>query len=355
VGSYPPGITIPKSVPPMTRPPDMPRSPLPGNSGGAPEDRAALPRLPSIEMKGRDDDGISVVGMEAVPAYRYIPAGFVLNDPIRADSSEWRKNVAPVYSRYAPPYARSLTALEHQQAVFKRGDSAIVVMAYDTRTTAGVMGAPMLRAGLVVSTAGDSPREIAVRRDSAPATGVLTARAPWGPLLMSAELSAPARNAVSRARYGVGPMPGPSHRVILSDVLLYKPSASIPTSVEEVAPLALSTDRVRSKERLGVYWEAYGTDPAGENIKVSVIVMKEAADEGGFFSRLGRSLGGNRSATPVSITVDDVSARGTTTSSRALALDISTLSKGAYVVQVEITVAGQPTLRAEHRIEVVGP
>ena len=47
-------------------------------------DLPQLPRVPGVEIKPRDDDGISVVGMEAVPAYRYIPAGYVLNDPLRA-------------------------------------------------------------------------------------------------------------------------------------------------------------------------------------------------------------------------------------------------------------------------------
>ena len=80
-----------------------------------------------------------------------------------------------------------------------------------------------------------------------------------------------------------------------------------------------------------------------------------AEEEPGFFRRLGRAVGIGRSSTPVSVSVDDVSARGLTTSARAIELDISTLTKGAYIVQLEITVAGQPVLRAEHRIEVVAP
>ena len=133
--------------------------------------------------------------------------------------------------------------------------------------------------------------------------------------------------------------------------------SSLPASVEEVAPHAIPTERVRAGEKLGVYWEAYGTDPGGEKIKVSLIVARENPDdeEGGFFKRLARSLKLARSVTPVSVGVDDISARGVTTSARAIELDISTLTKGAYYVQLEIVVAGQPTLRSEHRIEVVSP
>jgi len=357
VGSYPPGTKIPSNVPPLVRPPDIsgPRG-LPGGLGGDIQNQANRPKLPSVQMKQREGDGISVVSIEAVPAYRYIPAGFVLNDPPQSDSAAWRLQLPPVMGRYAPPYAKSLVPLEHQKAVFKRGDSAIVVMAYDTKGTKQVDGAK-IRAGLVVTQAGAVPRDFVAVHDSAPSFGVLTVRAPWGPLLMSAEVAAPERKAVARARYGVGPMRGPVARVILSDLLFYKSYGSFPSSVEEVAPHAIPTERVRAGEKLGVYWEAYGTDPVGEKIKVSLIVARENPDdeEGGFFKRLARSLKLARSATPVSVGVDDISARGVTTSARAIELDISTLAKGAYYVQLEIVVAGQPTLRAEHRIEVVAP
>lgn len=357
VGSYPPGVKIPENIPPLiTRPPDIQKGPLPGGAGGAPDNRPTLPRLPLPQIGPRDDDGISVVGMEPMPAYRYIPAGFVLNDPPQSDSAAWRLQLAPVIARYAPAYAKSLVTLEHQKAVFKRGDSALVVMAYETRGNAPVEGAK-LRAGLVVTAGGAEPRDYKATVDSAAASGVLTVRAPWGPLLMSAEVTAPERKAVARARYGVGPERGPKARVILSDLLFYKPNGTIPISVEEVAPTALRTERVRAKEKLGVYWEAYGTDGGGEKVHVALVVMREAPgpDERGFFRRMGSAMQGGRNATPVSVSVDDVSARGSSISTRAIELDISTLTKGSYVVQLEITVVGQPTLRAEHRIEVVAP
>jgi hypothetical protein len=356
VGSYPPGTKIPASVPPLVRPPDMPGTGgLPGGLGGAPDSRPPVPRGPAVQVVPRDGDGINVTGIEAFPAYRYIPAGFVINDPPQSDSAAWRLQLPPVMARYAPPYAKSLVPLEHQKAVFKRGDSAIVVVAYDTKGTKSVDGAK-LRAGLVVTRAEDVPREFVTVRDSAPSYGVLMVKAPWAPLLMSAEVSAPERNAVARARYGVGPMRGAAQRVVLSDLLFYKSYGSFPASVEEVAPHALPTERVNPKEKLGVYWEAYGTNPGGEKIKVSLIVAREEAEaEGGFFSRLGRTLRISRDRAPVSVGVDDISARGLSTSSRAIELDISTLTKGAYIVQLEIEVAGQPSLRAEHRIEVVTP
>lgn len=141
-----------------------------------------------------------VTSYEPVPAYRYVPPGFVLNDPAQSDSSNWRLQLPPVIARYAPPYAISLTPLEHQKAVFRRGDTALVVMAYDARVTKQLAGGK-LTAALVV-TPSDKPADYGKIVHDAPETGVLMARAPWGPLLMSAEVYAPTRFAVARARYG---------------------------------------------------------------------------------------------------------------------------------------------------------
>ncbi len=150
---------------------------------------------------------------------------------------------------------------------------------------------------------------------------------------------APDKKAVARARYGVSPPFSVGTRVTLSDLLFFKTYGALPTSVEEAAPHALTTERVMANAKLGVYWESYGTDPNGEKMKISLTVLKEIGV-----------------ATPVIVSVEDISgARCEHVSPRALELDISTLKKGAYVVQLEVEVAGQYTVRAEHRIEIIGP
>ena len=122
------------------------------------------------DVKPRDGDGITAISFEAVPAYRYIPAGFVLNDPTQSDSAAWRLHLPPVMARYAPPYAKTLVPLTHQKAVFKRGDSAIVVMSYETKGTVGMDGGGAMNAALVVTPGGREPRDYAAVRDNAPPT-----------------------------------------------------------------------------------------------------------------------------------------------------------------------------------------
>ena len=266
------------------------------------------------------------------PAYRYVPSDFVLTNPATSDSSDWfaipptpagtpailrglerrvgmqvdRPVPPPFTARYSPPYATSLTPLEHQKAMFKRGDTALVVMAYDSRVTKPLAGGKLTAALVLIPN--EKPLDYGKIVHDAPETGVLMARAPWGPLLMSAEVYAMDKKAVARARYGVSPPFSVGTRVTLSDLLFFKTYGGLPVSVEEAAPHALTTERVMSSAKLGVYWESYGTDPAGEKMKISLTVLKEIG-----------------TATPVIVSVEDLSARGVTTSPRALELDISTL------------------------------
>jgi hypothetical protein len=314
--------------------------------------RFGWPRAWASEGTDRTTGIQSIVGMEPVPAYRYVPPGFVLNNPPLSDSANWRLQLPPVIGRYAPPYASVLKPLEHQKALFKRGDSAFVILSYDSRTMKELAGSP-IDAALFI-TPGDSPRSWGSMRRGAPEQGVLTAMAPWGPLLMSAEVTSAPNHAVARARYGVSPPFAVGTRVILSDLLFYKPYGSFPTTAEEAAPHAVPTERLRSDQKLGVFWEAYGTDPTGEKMHVSLTVVREV-EESGFLRRQAKALKLVRQATPVSVSVNDLSARGTSTSARAIELDISTLTKGSYIVQLEVEVAGQYVIRADHRIEIIGP
>ena len=308
---------------------------------------------PRAWARGRGDPRTgeyNTVGHEPSPAYRFIPPGYVLNNPTITDSTDWAVQLPPVVGRYSPPYAKSLKPLVHQKAMFRRGDSALVVMAYDARNMPE-LDSTAITAALVVSPT-SAVHGFRVVHKKAPRNDVITVKAPWGPLIMSAEVWSPARSAVRRARYGMAPPFAVGTRVTLSDLLFYEPYGDFPTTVEEVVPHALSTEKVRAGDKLGVYWEAYGTEPTGEPMKVSLTVVREV-EESGFLRRQAKTLRVVTEATPVSITVQDMSARGSSTSPRALQLDISTLSKGAYVVQLEIEVAGQYVVRADHRIEIV--
>lgn len=319
---------------------------------GWPRKWSAGPPLRGPSIGGPTQITRSIIGHDPTPAYRYIPPMYVLTSPTVSDSTDWAVQLPPVVARYQPPYATRLLMLEHQQGLFRRGDTALVVLAYDVSKVEGLGGAP-LEAALVL-TPGGVPDPSTVVQRNAPARGTLSVRAPWGPLLMSAELAAPSVSTLVRARYGIRPPFAVGTRVTLSDLLFYTPYGEFPDRVEDALPHAIPTQRVRANEKLGVFWEAYNTNPAGERMTVSLTVVPETV-EAGLLRRAARALRLARESAPVSVTVEDLSRRGATWTGRSLELDISTLVPGEYLVQLEISVAGQYTIRTDRRLVVVTP
>jgi hypothetical protein len=291
---------------------------------------------------------VSVIGHEPVPAYRYLPPSPVVGRPANSDSLLWRGDGTRIPGRYAPAYARVFRTLLHQAAMFRRGDSAIVAVAYDVRGEAALVDGPR-DAALFVGN-GDSVRTGMKRVADAPLVGVMTARAAWAPVLISAEVHAPTARAAARARYGLQPPFGVGARVTLSDMLFFDPTRGLPETLDDAIPAMLPSLRLPASQKVGVFFESYGTNPAGERLKVTLTVVPDRIADNSVLRRLRLS----REQAPVSITVEDLSARGATMSPRAVQFDLSTLKKGTYIVQLEVDVAGQYVVSSERTIEVTG-
>jgi hypothetical protein len=298
-----------------------------------------------------------VVGHEPTPAPPMIPAPGVLDNPASSDSAGWRsKGIPPVRARYSPEYAKHLIPLEHQAALFRRGDSALVVVAWsiarDSALSAAVRKPNELTAALVL-TKGD-PRDATVVRDDHPGErGTLTARALWGSMLMSTEIAAPSRRTLARARYGVRGSDVPGSRVQISDLLLFDAYDGMPGRLEDVIPHMRSSQRIVAGARVGIYWEAYNTNPTGEGLNVSITVAPENSGGGGWLRRRLVALRLVREAQPVTIGMRDVSARGLAYSPRSVVVDLATLNAGRYLMQLELDAGGGNVVRAERAITVV--
>ena len=294
--------------------------------------------------------GGGITGHEPMPSYPYLPNSLIFDNPMASDSLKWTTNPGPVHARYAPKYAVPLRKLEHQSGLFKRGDSATVAFAYTVESDP-VLSKARKDVALVL-TRGDPADTVVVRPPTPVNQAVLVARTSWGPTLISGEVVSMEARRTARARYALKPPTAAGARVTISDILLFKPYGSLPTTLEEALPHMLPSLRVRPIQKLGFYWEAYGTDPNGEQMGITLVVVRES-DDPTFWQRRMQELRMWKDAAPVSISVTDVSARGATTSARAVEVDISTLKPGAYVVQLEIEVTNQYRVRAERRLEVL--
>jgi len=310
-----------------------------------------------VFVTGRGSQQV-ITGHEPSPAPPMLPVAATVRNPALSDSVGWRgKGLPGVRARYAPTVARELLPLVHQSAIFRRGDSALVVMAYDVSGNRALLGAAgsagELSAALVL-TKGEEEDASIVRAESPAAKGTLTARTSWGPMLMSAEVAARRARVLARARYGLRATDSPGSRVSVSDLLLFEPSDEMPRSLEDVLPRALPTQVIRPGAKVGIYWETYNTNPAGEGIQVGITVAPEESGGGGWMRRGLTALRLVREAQPVSVGISDVSARGRGYTQRAVVVDLATLRPGRYLMQMEITAEGTVPVLAERVITVRG-
>ena len=299
--------------------------------------------MPSVS----DPASVHVVGHEPTPAFDFVPAADVLTSPDAADASDWALHDRLARSRYAPKYARSMSQLDHQIAFFRRGDSALVVAAFDIGRDS-TFARDSISAALALAAA-DAPDSAQVVRDPvAQRRDVLMTVAAWKPTLVSVEARDSAARRVARARTVVRPPPSTS-RVTVSDLLLFDDPATLPASLEEAAARARGTLRVNRRTPVGVFWEMYGVNPSGESLAYSLTVTPEGTS---WYRRAAEKLKVVERRAPVRMEWDEPSARPGAAPSRAVAVDFSTLPEGRYRIELALEAGGQTAAIATRVIEV---
>jgi hypothetical protein len=285
-----------------------------------------------------------VVGHEPTPAFDFVPNVDALASPDSADPSDWELHDRLAQTRYAPRYARSVTELDHQIAFFRRGDSALVVAAFDAGSQPDFTR-DSVSAAVAVAPA-DAPDSARIASEPlAHRRGVLKAAAPWEPLLVSVEARDSALRRVTRAR-GVARPPESSGRVTISDLLLFDDPTTLPTSLEEALPRARGSMRVDRRIPVGVYWEMYGVDATVGTLAYRLTVTRERAP---WYRRAAEKLGVVERRAPVHMEWDEASARPGAARSRALGVDFSTLPEGRYRIVLTLE-AGSLTVASASRV-----
>ncbi|UCC73535.1 MAG: hypothetical protein JSV86_02945 [Gemmatimonadota bacterium] len=279
-------------------------------------------------------------------SWQFIPRGDFLEtaEPVREDG--WRLEDETPRSVYAPAYASSFQAIEHQLAVFPRGDSAIVVAAYQLQSADSIAEATYETA-LILSR--DPGLVLAVAKSRA-AAGVLSVVVETGPTLLSLEMLSDTERQAARSRYGLPLAEFPNGLLTLSDLLLLDRADRLPASLAEATPLARRTLRARSGERLGLYWEVYGLGPGREDLSVSLTLVGEG---GGVLRRAAEWLGLARRQPPITLAWQEAVPSPVTVLERSLAIDLPDLQPGRYTLMVEVTALGREKLRAARSIEIV--
>jgi hypothetical protein len=292
-------------------------------------------------------------GSMAQPAYTghdlgvpfdFLPSAHAFEHVGHIGSDDWHLDDARAATGYAPTYAKSVHELPSQIAAFRRGDSTLVVAAWDARRDTTLLGRH-LDAALVVAT--DGEHSAVARRAGASARGSLTTVAVMDSGVVSVELLAAEERRAARTRIGVVGRSG--GRVALSDLLLYTSTAESPKMLDAVADSALASDEVPLNRTLGVYWETYGLHPAGEPVKYTLSLEQVGM---GWLRRTAERFRLTGPTTGLKIQWEEVPQRVNGIAGRGVRLDLSRLRSGRYRMQLTASVSGEAAVMVERDVEV---
>jgi hypothetical protein len=203
----------------------------------------------------------SIIGHDVGMPYDFIPSLSTLEHIGSTTQESWRLDDPRAVTGYAPPYLKTIHDVPNQIARFRRGDSTLIVAAWDARKDTTLIGRP-LDAALVVW-ANDSVRST-IRQSNVRPIGSLATTALVDSGLVSLELLAPAEKRAARVRMGVGARD--TAALAVSDLLLYSPTAATVNSLAAVQDNAFASNVIPPSRELGAYWETYGvmalTEPA---------------------------------------------------------------------------------------------
>ncbi len=166
--------------------------------------------------------------------------------------------------------------------------------------------------------------------------------------MLSLETVAPAERHVARVRYGVTPPRLSPYHPAISDLLLFDPSDSLPATLNAVLPHAHGSTRILADRKLGVFWELYGVDPAAGAVAVSLTMARQGT---GWLRRAVESLGLAGPRRDVRLEWQEVP-EAASIAPRTLAIDLSGLAPGPYLIEVSVTAAGAERVTARREIRI---
>lgn len=276
----------------------------------------------------------TVSGHDREPAYHFLPIRLPPDRLELVADSAWELKRTPPQEQYSPSYTRGFALLDAQVARFRRGDSTLVVAAYDVSEDT-VFRARRLTAALV-SSIDEAAVPAMLKVDSAPVTRVLTLTTPSKPQLIGVELLADTV-AAARWRYGYGELLLDSDRISLSDLLFVDGTDGLPDDLAAAIPRTHGGTTFSRNAKMGLFWEIYGKAPVDGSVPVSLTITPIQA---GFFRRALRALKIAPRPTPLNIRWQENGASGVL-SARSVLLDLSLVPPGKYEVKLEVG-AAQP-------------
>ena len=279
---------------------------------------------------------------------QFAPPARFLSDPSTIRPGDWEIDAERARAEYLPGYAGAFEELEHTLALFRRGDSVVVMAGYqlpnDTVASPGRWEVAMVLAS------DERADPLVVRGVAESSGGGLRLMAPAAPALFSLEIQrTDTMGRAARARYWLPLTPLPPGGAAVSDLLLFRPTDPLPESLAAAAPEAHGSSTFRSGEQIGIFWEVYGLGANPDAFPVSITLRDTGR---GWLRRLGESLGVVGSDDPVRLRWSEAPPPEPGVFARSAVLTLPELSPGRYTLELMVTLPGREPLLASREIRI---
>jgi len=276
----------------------------------------------------------SITGHDAGMPYDFFPRLHAIEHSGHTADDDWKLDDARATTGYAPAYARTVHDLPSQIATFRRGDSVLVVAAWDARRDTTLLGRGLTATLSVVGDSGPAartPRTLPSGERGSLTKGSISTISVIDSGIVSLELVAAEERRAARRRLGI-PARTPGG-IALSDVLLYAGSVDSVSMLEQAADSMLAGTTLTTRV-VGAYWEVYGLSPSSGTVKFSLSV--EPFDIS-WTRRIAQRVGLTDPATGLRLQWEDAPRTLNGILARGVRVDLSRLRSGKYRLTLTAT------------------
>ncbi|HEX6576138.1 MAG TPA: hypothetical protein VF042_14315, partial [Gemmatimonadaceae bacterium] len=211
--------------------------------------------------------------------------------------------------------------------VFRRGDSAKVVVAYDVALRKELDSITVWGA---LALAPDEHSPVISSTDSAERRGAMSVMVLPQPHVVSLEvIDTVAHRGAAWSRSVVSITPLKPGEIAISDPLLYDPGEEEIGDLESAMRTAVGSNTIK-RGKIGLYWEMYGLAQSDSTRPISLTLTRINQ---GALRKLGESMGLTSRMSPLKIQWNQF-ATGMI-ASRSIALDLTQIPRGRYLLRID--------------------
>ena len=292
-------------------------------------------------------NSVQTIGHEPFPSFYFMPAARLVLDSVAvARTDDWDLHAVRPTMRYAPRGLAIWKTVDAQVARFLRGDTLVVVAAFDAT------GDSLLRHATSQLAVAAWPRG-GTRSDAVSGSGgALQVRMPRRVLhsggLVGVEVLDTLNGAVARFRSGIQDLS--TGRLAVSDLLLHAAGAvGPPASLREALTAALPATSVTDR-KVGLYWETYGVAAGGEMLDVGLTLQRVDTP---WLRRAAARLGLATRSTPLRIRWQESRGAEAGAAPRSVTVNLDALAAGTYRVTLTVAADDGATASSERTMVIV--